>query len=194
MNLSPDSPVVTADELLLAEDCQQQGLSVQEVISSCHVSLIKFLRGRLRVQEDAYDVAQEAYIRMMKYEGSKNIRSAPSMLFRIATNVVNDLGRANQSRRSRDHVPIEDYELVSEQPSVERILSGEQRLSSICDTIERLPPKCRQVFVLSRVSGMTYPQIAAHCGISVKTVEKHISHALSVCLHKVGDEDKSTSI
>jgi RNA polymerase sigma-70 factor (ECF subfamily) len=180
MNVSPDSGVGTADELLLAED-QQRGLSVQEVINSCHVSLITFLRARLRVQEDAYDIAQEAYIRMMKYEGAKNIRSAPSMLFRIATNVVNDQGRASLSHRAGDHVSIDDYELASEEPSMERILSAQQRLDLICDAIDKLPRKCRQVFVLSRVSGLTYPQIAERCGISVKTVEKHISHALSVC-------------
>jgi RNA polymerase sigma-70 factor (ECF subfamily) len=33
---------------------------------------------------------------------------------------------------------------------------------------------------------MTYPQIAAHCGISVKMVEKHIGHALAICMKKVG--------
>jgi DNA-directed RNA polymerase specialized sigma24 family protein len=42
------------------------------------------------------------------------------------------------------------------------------------------------VFLLSRAQRMTYPQIAAHCGISVKMVEKHIGHALAICMKKVG--------
>jgi DNA-directed RNA polymerase specialized sigma24 family protein len=42
------------------------------------------------------------------------------------------------------------------------------------------------VFLLSRASDMTYPEIAAHCGISVKMVEKHISRAIAACLEKVG--------
>lgn len=193
MDIASESVTGVADDLLLERDQEPSNLSIPEVISSYHTSLIKFLRNRLRVPEDAYDVAQEAYIRMMKYEGSKNIRSAPSMLFRIAANVAHDLGRANQSRRVKDHMPIDDLDIVSEQPSVERILCGEQKFEMVCDAIEHLPPKCRQVFVLSRIAGMTYPQIAAHCGISIKTVEKHISHALSICLQKVGDDRDQTS-
>ncbi|MFL6577461.1 MAG: sigma factor-like helix-turn-helix DNA-binding protein [Povalibacter sp.] len=42
------------------------------------------------------------------------------------------------------------------------------------------------MFLLSRVQHMTYPQIAVHCRISVKMVEKHISHALAICMKKVG--------
>ena len=193
MDATSEPIVGMVDDLLLAGGQEQPNLSIAEVISSYHNSLIKFLRNRLRVPEDAHDVAQEAYIRMMKYEGSKNIRSAPSMLFRIAANVAHDLGRANQSRRVRDHMSIDDLDIVSEQPSVERILCGEQKLEVVCDAIEHLPPKCRQVFVLSRIAGMTYPQIAAHCGISIKTVEKHISHALAICLQKVGGDDEHTS-
>ena len=59
-----------------------------------HDSLINFLRQRLRTPEDANDVAQEAYIRMMQYQNSRQIRSPSSMLFRIAINVANDLGRS----------------------------------------------------------------------------------------------------
>jgi RNA polymerase sigma-70 factor (ECF subfamily) len=69
---------------------------------------------------------------------------------------------------------------------VERELSAEQDLALLYDVIEGLPPKCRQVFLLSRVKLMTYPEIAKHCGISVKMVEKHISHALAVCTREVG--------
>jgi RNA polymerase sigma-70 factor (ECF subfamily) len=80
---------------------------------------------------------------------------------------------------------VDDVELVSDEPSAERQLSARQDLDILTSTIENLPPKCRQVFLLSRVRRMTYPQIATHCGISVKMVEKHISHALSVCMKKV---------
>ncbi len=75
-------------------------LSVQNTIRRYHESLILFLRQRLRVPEDAADVAQETYIRMMQYQNSTRIRSPSSMLFRIAINVVNDLGRASSRAAS----------------------------------------------------------------------------------------------
>lgn len=161
-------------------------LRVTELIRRYHISLLGFLRGRLRVAEDASDVAQETYIRMMQYEGSREIGSPSSLLFRIAINVANDLGRAEQVRHASDHCELDGLDLDSGTATPEREVAAAQDLGRLYQAITRLPPKCRQVFLLSRAEGMTYPQIAAHCGISVKMVEKHISHALAVCMTEVG--------
>jgi RNA polymerase sigma-70 factor (ECF subfamily) len=164
-------------------------LSVQNTIRRYHDSLIHFLQQRLRVPEDAHDVAQEAYVRLLQYQSSTAVRSPSSMLFRIAINVANDLGRSDKARHLADQCPVDEVELVSEQPSAERQLSAVEDLALLRAAIAGLPPKCRQVFLLSRVRQMTYPQIAGHCGISVKMVEKHISHALAICVQKVGGDD-----
>jgi RNA polymerase sigma factor (sigma-70 family) len=180
------SEEVLAGEVSLRVGQERESLSVHEVIRRHHDSLIRFLRQRLRVQDDAADVAQEAYIRMMQYEGSRDIHSPSSMLFRIAINVANDLGRAEQGRRINDQTSIEGLELDCGTPSVEREIAAQQDLTLLYEAIDNLPPKCQRVFLLSRVNHMTYPQIAAHCGISVKMVEKHIGHALAACMKKVG--------
>jgi RNA polymerase sigma-70 factor (ECF subfamily) len=161
-------------------------LSIQEVVRRHHGALIKFLRRRLSIADDAEDVAQETYIRMMRYEGSSELRAPSAMLFRIAANVANDHGRAALARRANYHTDVQDIELVSETPSAEREVLASQHLDLLLEAIEELPPKCRQVFLLSRASDMTYPEIARHCGISVKMVEKQISRAIAVCMAKVG--------
>jgi RNA polymerase sigma-70 factor (ECF subfamily) len=161
-------------------------VSIQEIIRRHHGALIKFLRRRLSIADDAEDVAQETYIRMMRYEGTTELNSPSAMLFRIAVNVANDHGRAAVARQTKRHTQIEDVELTSDLPSPERDVLGSQTLSLLLETIEQLPPKCKQAFLLSRASDMTYPEIATHCGISVKMVEKHISRAIAACLEKVG--------
>lgn len=186
----PMSNVVS--ELPLLEEPRQQ-LSITEVIRRYHGSLLSFLRQRLRTSEDAADVAQEAYIRLMQYEGSCEVHSPSSLLFRIAINVANDLGRAEQARRCSDHYSIDDTDIASDQPTPEREVAAAQDLTLLYAAIENLPPKCQQVFLLSRVRQMTYPQIAAHCGISVKMVEKHISRALEICAMKVGGRHSGAS-
>lgn len=158
---------------------------MQNTIRRYHDSLIQFLRQRLRVPEDAMDVAQETYIRMMQYQDSRQIRSPSSMLFRIAINVANDLGRAEIARGVPNQCSVDDLDIASDEPSAERQLTARQDLALLYTVIEELPPKCRQVFLLSRVRRMTYGQIARHCGISKKMVEKHVSHALAVCMKKV---------
>ena len=174
------------DGVPFTEDHHGEPLSVHNTVRRYHDSLINFLRQRLRTPEDANDVAQEAYIRMMQYQNSRQIRSPSSMLFRIAINVANDLGRSEQVRRASDQCSLDAVELVSDTPSAEREISAKQELELLRAAIEDLPPKCRQAFLLSRVQRMTYPEIAVHCGISVKMVEKHISRALAVCMKKVG--------
>lgn len=156
-------------------------LSIENLVSHCHISLVSFLRRRLRVGEDARDVAQEAYIRLMQYEGSTDVKSPESLLFRIAINIANDMGRADKVRHVSDHCDIDGLDFDSGIASPEREVSASQQLDLLYATIEELPPRCRQVFLLSRFQNMTYPQIAEHCGISVKMVEKHISRALAIC-------------
>jgi RNA polymerase sigma factor (sigma-70 family) len=175
-----------ADHAPLSASPRARHLSIQEIIRRHHAALIKFLRRRLSIADDAEDVAQEAYIRMMRYEGSSELSSPSAMLFRIAVNVANDHGRAAVARRNKLHTEIDSVDLTSELPSAEREVLACQTLDLLLDTIDELPPKCRQVFLLSRASDMTYPEIAAHCGISVKMVEKHISRAIAACLEKVG--------
>jgi RNA polymerase sigma factor (sigma-70 family) len=186
MSMSYRSENALADELSFRAEPACEALSVHDTIRRHHDSLIRFLRQRLRIKEDAADVAQETYIRMMKYEGSSEIQSPSSVLFRIAINVANDLGRSEQARRANDQTSIDELEVASDTPPVERQIAAEQDLGLLYEAIENLPPKCRHVFLLSRVHHMTYPQIAAHCRISVKMVEKHISHALAICMKKVG--------
>jgi RNA polymerase sigma-70 factor (ECF subfamily) len=177
---------LSGGEVSLRAGPDRESLSIHEVIRRHHDTLIRFLRLRLRVKDDAADVAQEAYIRMMQYEGSREIQSPSSMLFRIAINVANDLGRSEQVRRITDRTSIDGMDLACGAPPIEREIAAQQDLKLVYDVIENLPPKCRRAFLLSRVHHMTYPQIAAHCGISVKMVEKHIGHALAICIKKVG--------
>jgi RNA polymerase sigma factor (sigma-70 family) len=156
-------------------------LSTAAVIRSHHTSVLRYLRRRGATAEDALDMAQDAYLRLLKYEGATDIQSPPAMLFRIAGNVAADHVRAAALRHRGRCVDIDVVELASEQPSAERELSGEQSLAALRRAIAELPPKCREVFLLSRVNGLTYAAIAVRCGISVKTVEKHISRALGAC-------------
>ena len=179
--------VSVVDHAFEASDAQYEPLSVQNTIRRYHDSLIQFLRQRLRVPEDAFDVAQEAYIRLMQYQDSRRIRSPSSILFRIAINVANDLGRAELARGVPNQCTVEGLDIASDEPSAERQLTARQDLELLYTVIEQLPPKCRQVFLLSRVRHMTYGQIAGHCGISQKMVEKHISHALAVCMQNVSE-------
>lgn len=168
------------------DESQTNASLIGEAAGRHRSALIGFLRKRLRSRDEAEEVAQEAYLRLLQRERVDGIRHLSTYLFRTALNIATDRLRAERARHGSDHCSIEEVELIDQQPSVERELAARQDLARLYEAIAQLPPKCREVFVLSRVRHMTYAEIAAHCGISVKMVEKHISHALAVCLKKVG--------
>ena len=60
----------------------------------------------------------------------------------------------------------------------EKDLEYKEFEKDIFDEIKKLPPKCQEVFMLSRFEDYSSAEIAEQLGISVRTVEKHISNAL----------------
>lgn len=155
--------------------------------------LLSFLRRRVANEEDARDAAQESLMRLMRYRETEPEASWKPLLYRIAINVVGEQYRRGNVRQYTHHVPIDDLELVSDEPTQEELVAHAQQEALLRQAILSLPTRWRQVYLLSRMQGMTYAQIAVHCGISVKTVEKHMTNALAALCDKVGLGDADAS-
>ena len=145
-----------------------------------HAALIAFLARRAG-DEDAKDIAQEAMVRLMRYRAQPADQLRP-LMYRIALNVLNDRGRRDSTRQASAHVSLDQdfLGLASSEPSHDQRIAYEQELALVRAAILQLPERCRQVYLLNRIEGMSYSQIASHCGISVKAVEKHIGKALGL--------------
>lgn len=153
--------------------------------------LLAYMRLRLGDREVAADLTQEALLRMLKYRDRAEIENRRAMLFRIAHNLVLEYRRAQYRHHAARHVSLDDaVPLRMDQPPMESMLDTRRALDQLLNrTLAELPPKCRLAFMLSRFDGLTYPQVAAKMGISVKMVEKHITRALVACRLAVGDRD-----
>ena len=144
--------------------------------------LAAYLRRRTATDADAQEILQESFARILSYGFGDSRPPAvwKSLLYRIATNLAISHQRTNRAHNVSGQCAIDDeVELPSEVPSQERQLAAEQELALIRTTIAGLSPKCRKVFLLSRVHQRTYPEIAQACDISVKMVEKYMSQALA---------------
>lgn len=156
--------------------------------------LLGFLRKR-GAHDDEGDALQETLIRLMRYRGQPPGQLRP-LMYRIALNVLADRGRRLQSRQADAHVSLDgDFDaLPSSELAHEQRVDHQQALLQVRAAILQLPPRCRQVYLLNRIDAMSYPQIARHCDISVKAVEKHVSKALRLLrasLHPEGEPTRT---
>lgn len=133
---------------------------------------------RLRVRgDDVQDVAQESIARLLRYRDREPPDAWSALLYRIAINVTRDRARRPSLAPSGESSAVEPDTIAAEDDP-ERHASDLQTLARIRAAILRLPPRCRTVYLMHRVDGLSYPEIARRCGISAKAVEKHMSHAL----------------
>lgn len=128
----------------------------------------------------AEDLVQETYIRAAAYQG-REVRNPRGLLLQIATRTAIDW-----ERRRAVRAPIS----VSHEAEAVTVAEQVEALS-LKQVILALPPHLKQVFLLSRVAGLTYEEIAAHCGISVKTVEWRMTKAIKLCAAVLAGEGGS---
>ena len=111
--------------------------------------------------------------------------SAKSYLFRAVRNsCLNLLKHMNvrEEFRAARQAQIQELQRSKED---EMIVSELER--KIREAVDSLPLERKKVFILSRYEGMTYAEIAAHLGISVKTVENQMSSALRTLRIELAD-------
>lgn len=153
----------------------------EQFLSEQRPALIGFLHKRGVAPDDAQDVAQDAMLRLVRYRAQPADVLRP-LLYRIALNALNDHLRRSRSRQQAAHFSMDEvlHDPPSQDPEHERRVAGEQELQLARRIILQMPERCRQVYLLNRVNEMSYSQIARHCGISVKAVEKNIARALTL--------------
>ena len=157
---------------------------VTDVFERFRAPLLRYLKSLLARREDAEDVVQETYVRLI---GATEIDPSDvrvrAYIFKVATNLAYDRFRA---RRVRRHESVDALEAVADTaPSVERIVTMEQSVAIVRRAMLELPPRCRRVFLLRVNDALGYEAIAKRLGVSKRTVEREMQHALEICQQRL---------
>lgn len=139
-------------------------------------ALLQYIRRFVRSSETAKEIVQEAFLRT--YRERESIVTLRAFLFSTARNLAaNELRHRRAVERgtltSYDELPVD-----AEYESTESRLLRDERNRLIQQAIDRLPPQCRAAFTLRVFHECSYKEVADRLGISVKTVEKHISRGI----------------
>jgi RNA polymerase sigma factor (sigma-70 family) len=175
-----------------AIDARTHTHSFDTFIRSQFRGLLQFLRARTATEQDAEDAAQESMTKLLRYRESEPPAVWKQLLYRIAVNVANDQFRVALTHHSKEHVALDGLDIATTEHSPEQRAVYEQQVAHLTQAILELPPKCQRVYLLKRVHGMSRTEIAERCGISVKTVEKHLATALAQLRRKVGESSAGT--
>lgn len=136
-----------------------------------------FLLGYLKSKEDAEEIIQETFLKVWENRSNLECESNfKSYLFQVSKNAtINKLRRKNVEDIYRAYLFDHFFEADN---STENDIYFDDYQHIYQQVIEELPPRRKDIFLLSRQKGLTYDQIAKVMNISSKTVEKQMSEAL----------------
>ena len=138
--------------------------------------LCSWLRRQLHDAASAEDLAAETFAQLLEAPALTAIREPRALLTTIAQRLLyQHWRRADLARRHAQQVD------VGVATSPEELTQLRQTLSRLDHSLQRLPGKVRSTFLLARVDGLTYPQIAAELGISQRSVSVYMTRSQALC-------------
>lgn len=171
---------MTEPEHILVERLRSKDKRAFELVYNQFFSaLVSYAYRYLDTFEDAEEVVQEVFVKFWdKCDRLAPESSVKSYLYRSVHNTcLNNIKHEKVKDGYRQHV-------IHFMENTETLAFEEEGQGTIFEKInieiEKLPPRCQEIFKLSRFEGLKYQEIADHLNISVKTVEVQMGKALKV--------------
>jgi RNA polymerase sigma factor (sigma-70 family) len=140
-------------------------------------TLVRFINARLRNEQEANEIAQEAYVKMLQLDRCPGTASfMRHYLFRVAENLAVDRIRQRYSRSRLDQLTSID-DLFQEALAERTVLAG-QELALLRAAVAELPEKYREAFRLIKLEDNSFPHAASLMRLSERMVRKYITRAL----------------
>jgi len=151
----------------------------KEVFMAHYVPLCNYANSMLSDSHLSEDLVQDVFLHLWKNNETLDIsNSMQAFLFTAVKNKVYEYTRSSKAySKALDNIPKSEVSADLNMSSESTNYMNMERLSSL---LRHLPPKCRNVFAMNKFNGLTYREIAAQEGISIKTVENHMLKALKI--------------
>ncbi len=160
---------------------------IEDLYREHNDSLLRFLSMKLGSQQEAKDVAQEAYVKILGLDQQGVINHLRAYLFRTANNLAINRIKQRVRRKETQNVDVSDINLADDKVRVEQAVDARERIKKLQVLVMQLPPKCRMAFLLYKLEYLEYAEIAKRMQISESMVRKYVLQAVRYCHDKLGN-------
>lgn len=150
--------------------------ALAEIFRNHHAALVRFLAVRTGSTEDAKEIVQEAYARVLALDRPETVSVLAGYLWRIAANLAIDRRRERALRERFSSAALASAE--KREFSAESTCEGQERLAIVERAIGELPPRCLEAFVLHVLNGLKLKEVGREMGIGERMATKYVARAL----------------
>jgi RNA polymerase sigma factor (sigma-70 family) len=152
-----------------------------------HEPLLRaWLQSRFGSNVSVNDIIQEAYLRVLLIQRTDPINAPKAFLFATARNLALNAARSAKVRGEHVAEPLDVGDLLDEDSNVRENVAQYEEMEILTRAIQSLPDRCRQIFTLRKVYGLSQADIARKLDISARTVNAQLAIGLNKCADYVG--------
>lgn len=181
--IGANEPLCDPDEAnseVAAAAVQEQRLLVDRLFRTEAPKLARFFDRRVP-RDDVRDLVQESFRRILHHRPER----PGAFLQQTANNLVREFHRLRARGRASFHEPFTEHHAPIADPHAG--LEARDALARLRRGLDQLAPKTRNIFLMSRIEGMTYAEIGAAYGMSEEGVKKRVAAAMHHLRRRVGD-------
>lgn len=164
------------DQQCLSDD--RGSISTGDRLATFRPALERYFRCKLRNASDVEDFVQEVFVRITARRGG-DVENLGGYVFQTAASVLADGHRRRTVRHADAQVPFDSDRHSGTDFDAGRIVESREALRAVAAALTSLPERTRTIFLMRRLDGHAYKDIASNFGISVSAVEKRMMSAVA---------------